>query len=1055
VPPSSDITRVLVVFPGDLIYYLAIFGISQAALLVALGLWLRRRDNRTARLYALGTVAAVLAWMLLMVSALFALLTSTPLESILAPIDRLSHTLVILVLGWVFVTADHERFGRAGNVLLLVLLALLGASYIVTGIEWAGVYAATEFNAFSSHRAWLAINLALALAGLVLSAAYFRVVRDAPLKMVYFGVLALGAALALAIPATGDYSGVTRMAFLAAMVLALGVVYRAAIVGYEEARVAALASQRQAEPLPSATTSPVTPAPPPLPVSERESAQLMKALGLMLEKAAPSAIPERVVNAALNTLKADVGTLLVQKGAYAEIVYGHDRAMGREVRSFSLNLEPQPTLADAIDSRAQRVLLPASHRDELTDLYGRLDIDTSGPTYFQPLVSDGELLAVLMLGLPYNGRELTEPERELLRGIGIIAANLLSLSAAVRGQRMAPAAAGDGGSVDDLRAHLAEARGQISTLQGQITTLRIELDDERSRLARTLGDTQEGQAISERIVTLNEAHQNLLRERDRLAERLTEVEKALQEGTPAEVGNVLRSLVEVLRSEKDDLARQRDQLRAELNDIRRTGVLPASDNAQDMLERMGAEKARVEEERDSLGLRLAEVEAQLAVLSASGSADSPIEMVQRQLERDQMVRALQTELANVAADREAAVRQRDRMRAEMDELSRRQESMRSLQARVLAENASFEQELVEAHDELAQLRAELQRFANDHITLAQERDRLNAERSKLENEREQLLARVEGDRARLQQLGVDGVGQLTKIIDEVTAQRAAVERELHETRDKLAEVENKMQVLEIRAASVQPQVVYRPDNPDALVGMVQELRTPMTSIVGYVDLLLNESAGILGEMQRKFLQRVSANVHRLSTMTDDLIQLAYLDAGKIRLRPQWVDLIEVLEDAITSASAPLREKGLTVHLQLEDDAPPVCADREALEQVIGQLLTNAYLASPPGTEIFISARSRMQQRQVNGGMESAPVLEVKFEDRGGGIAPEDLARVFARRYKAENPLIQGLGDTGVGLAIARALIEAHEGEIWVESEAGSGAAFHFVLPAEAEQVVEP
>jgi signal transduction histidine kinase len=190
-------------------------------------------------------------------------------------------------------------------------------------------------------------------------------------------------------------------------------------------------------------------------------------------------------------------------------------------------------------------------------------------------------------------------------------------------------------------------------------------------------------------------------------------------------------------------------------------------------------------------------------------------------------------------------------------------------------------------------------------------------------------------------------------------------------------------------------------------------------------------------------------------MTDDLIQLAYLDAGKIRLRPQWVDLIEVLEDAITSASAPLREKGLTVHLQLEDDAPPVCADREALEQVIGQLLTNAYLASPPGTEIFISARSRMQQRQVNGGVESAPVLEVKFEDRGGGIAPEDLARVFARRYKAENPLIQGLGDTGVGLAIARALIEAHEGEIWVESEAGSGAAFHFVLPAEAEQVVEP
>ncbi len=78
------------------------------------------------------------------------------------------------------------------------------------------------------------------------------------------------------------------------------------------------------------------------------------------------------------------------------------------------------------------------------------------------------------------------------------------------------------------------------------------------------------------------------------------------------------------------------------------------------------------------------------------------------------------------------------------------------------------------------------------------------------------------------------------------------------------------------------------------------------------------------------------------------------------------------------------------------------------------------------------------------------MMFVSIEDRGGGIASEDQARVFARKYKAENPLIQGLGDTGVGLAIAKALVEAHGGEIWLETQPGVGSAFNFTLPLEAD-----
>jgi signal transduction histidine kinase len=237
--------------------------------------------------------------------------------------------------------------------------------------------------------------------------------------------------------------------------------------------------------------------------------------------------------------------------------------------------------------------------------------------------------------------------------------------------------------------------------------------------------------------------------------------------------------------------------------------------------------------------------------------------------------------------------------------------------------------------------------------------------------------------------------------------------------------------------------------------MVQELRTPMTSITGYIDLLLGESAGILGEMQRKFLQRVSVNVGRLTGMLDDLVQITQLDTGQFELEPEHVDVVAMIEDAITSASTQFREKGLTVQLDLDDEVPAVPADRDAIGQIIGQLLTNAYLVSPPDSEIYISAlRKPFALDRGEHDAEQIDSLYVAVEDRGGGIAPEDEARVFSRKYKAENPLIQGLGDTGVGLSIAKALAEAHGGKLWLETRDNLGSRFVFVLPIMAMSELE-
>ncbi|MFQ3567366.1 MAG: ATP-binding protein [Aggregatilineales bacterium] len=1097
-----DFINLLVRPPGDLFYYLAVFGLSQVALFMALGQRMRRKRERPPQRYTTAAVGAVIVWALLMLGAMVALLANQSANVILPPTERLAHVVTTLLMGWAFLTADSARWDRLSRWLLPALLSLVIIGFMFTALDWVGAAANQSFATSSYGVAWAFIPAVFALLGVLVTLAYFREVVDAPLKALFFVLILIGYGGALLQfwqgTLEGDYAGLPRLTFLTALLIVPVAIYRMIIASLDSPILP------QAAPVSVGANSTTMAAPDVVRGAggERESALMMKALGLMLEQATPDSIPDRIVQAVLQTVKADVGALLVVQDAnYADVTHGFDRTFDRPLAGISLNLADQPTLVNAIERRLQRPLYPDRNPEELRDLYTRLDIEAIGPTYFQPLVHERELLAILLVGLPYAGRELAEAEQELLKGIGIISANLLALSNAARDARLeaesrviqamirgvSPDAIDDDSFIaiwQELQGELETARDQIQQLSRQVTELKLALDDERSRVAQTLSDTAEGQSISQRIILLNEEHQRLLEERERLAARLREAETTLASLTTDDSGAIVKSMVDILRREKEDLLAERDRLQAQLLTMRERGELAEPDAIQDLLARMAEEKTRTEVERDRLSAMLQDIETQLSALGVPDGAAGLTALITQLYEQraalqsrnealrrerdallsgrsdasligaaasDRQIEALQHDLARLAADREAATKQRDRLRAERDELLARLESMREQYTRLLAEATAFEQELTEAHEEQRLLRAQIQQLVDERSRLMRERDRLIAEYSAIGSEREQLLARIEGDRDRLQQLGEDGVGALTAMIDELSAQRGALERELVETRNQLAAVEEHLEVMRIRAANVQPQVVYRPDNPEVMLGMVQELRTPMTSIMGYVDLILNESAGILGEMQRKFMQRVAANIHRLEAMLDDLIQLALLDAGRYKLNPEQVDVVELIEDAITRASNQLREKDLTVHLHLDDEAPLILADRGAIDQIIGQLLTNAYLVSPAGSELYISARAEMLSRA---GAEPVPCLKLSVGDRGGGIGPEDQPHVFARKYKAENPLIQGLGDTGVGLAIAKALVEAHDGEIWLETETGVGTIFHVALPVQLTPEVE-
>jgi signal transduction histidine kinase len=270
---------------------------------------------------------------------------------------------------------------------------------------------------------------------------------------------------------------------------------------------------------------------------------------------------------------------------------------------------------------------------------------------------------------------------------------------------------------------------------------------------------------------------------------------------------------------------------------------------------------------------------------------------------------------------------------------------------------------------------------------------------------------------------------------EADKQLKAVLQDVSRLQDQLAERDKKLTDLEKSGGNARAKPS---EQSEVIASISQELRQPMSSIIGYTDLLLGESVGILGALQRKFVERIKASTERIGSLIEDMIQLTTLETGLIDLKPEPVDLNSIIDNAMAYTSSQVREKNISMHLDLPKTVASVNADREALQQILIHLLQNAGSATP------LEGTIRLKVQTTNEGNQNYVMIQVT--DSGGGIPPEDLPRVFTRLYRADNVLIQGVGDTGVGLSIAKTLTEAQHGRIWVESEPGVGSTFSVLLP---------
>ena len=220
--------------------------------------------------------------------------------------------------------------------------------------------------------------------------------------------------------------------------------------------------------------------------------------------------------------------------------------------------------------------------------------------------------------------------------------------------------------------------------------------------------------------------------------------------------------------------------------------------------------------------------------------------------------------------------------------------------------------------------------------------------------------------------------------------------------------------------------------------VAHELRTPLSNIRGYLEALQD---GVV-EPKREVVDSLHEEAMLLNRLVDDLQELALAEAEQLRLERKPVGPADLVNKATDAARAQAAAQGISLRADLPDDLPLVDADPQRIEQVLGNLLSNALTHTPSGGEVVVAARRCPEL--VEGAKESE--VELSVRDTGEGIPPEHLPYIFERFYRADRSRSRVTGGTGLGLAIARQLVEAHGGRITVKSQVGQGAAFTFTLP---------
>jgi PAS domain S-box-containing protein len=226
-----------------------------------------------------------------------------------------------------------------------------------------------------------------------------------------------------------------------------------------------------------------------------------------------------------------------------------------------------------------------------------------------------------------------------------------------------------------------------------------------------------------------------------------------------------------------------------------------------------------------------------------------------------------------------------------------------------------------------------------------------------------------------------------------------------------------------------------------LASVSHDLRSPLTSMRAAADSLLDRELNLDPDTLHELHLIVGEGVSRLTRLVEDLLAMARVEAGALQLSTQWTSPADICSDVLDRCASELRDHRVSV--ECAEDLPSVKVDPRLVAEALTHLVENAAKYSPRGSEITVRAQFRSDE------------LLMSATDQGPGIPPEERDRIFDKFYRSAHRSGQQCDGTGMGLAIARGIIEAHGGRIWVESAPNRGATFTFALMAEYKRVTDP
>ncbi len=220
---------------------------------------------------------------------------------------------------------------------------------------------------------------------------------------------------------------------------------------------------------------------------------------------------------------------------------------------------------------------------------------------------------------------------------------------------------------------------------------------------------------------------------------------------------------------------------------------------------------------------------------------------------------------------------------------------------------------------------------------------------------------------------------------------------------------------------------------DSFLGMAaHDLRTPLTVLQGFTDLLTHPSAR--PEDFKEFIVIIRETIQQMLVLLDDLLDITAIEAGKLTLRPETVAVAPFIERICKLSYRIGEQKGIQLVTDVAPDLPPITFDPRRIEQVLNNLLSNAFKFSHGGTTVTVQVRARPD------------AVEFSVIDQGQGIRANEIDMVFGEFQRVSTKPTGDEGSTGLGLSICRRIVDLHNGHIAVESESGQGSRFYFTLP---------